>query len=761
MTDTDPGLGAGLQLAGPMPGRPSSPTVPCPGCGAPVDPLRAERVTFVRRFFYFCGEACLLAFDATSRPSPGPRRPLPARALAVEGATQTPRAVVHGHPAAVALAGVGRDDLDEVARSRVARPSEPGPTVEAEPILEAPLPPADVGGVLLGLAVAGGLLSVALALAGSTPVATGARVALAVAAGGALVAQTVMGRRDASEAHAAPVLAAPVVSVVAALVARVVGDANVGDAATLAGLVVASAAATISMVRRSREPLEHELGALAAALAVGARRTVGDESSTISADDVRPGEEIVVEAGELVPVDATITAGSADVAPWFGARHVEARAEGDAVVAGARVHEGRLRAVAGWTGLDRAWARLALDPRRRADVHAPLARWGHLVVERAGLVGATLGALAAYAAGQNVLGVVMVAAAVYASIAHAGTASVASLHVTRGILAGLRRGVAFRSAEAFDRAGRVACGAFCARGTLLVGEPEVASAEPYAQNDADQVLALASGAESGGSHPAARALVRAARERGIRPDAVRSLRIAPGLGVLGVSSGGEALVVGSRALMLRERVSVAAAETRITDLEAMGRTVVLVALAGRLVGMLALQDGLRPGARAAVQHLLDVGVEPVLLSGDSRETCEALGRVLDVSHVRPDVLPTERADEIRRLADSGAVVAVLGRSPADDAALGAADVAVALATAGSPNAEWHVQLASDSVRDAGLALKLAHVCRSEARLAILVVAGTGGAVSVGIAFGLLPGAAGPLAAIASTVVALARFRSRG
>ena len=122
----------------------------------------------------------------------------------------------------------------------------------------------------------------------------------------------------------------------------------------------------------------------------------------------------------------------------------------------------------------------------------------------------------------------------------------------------------------------------------------------------------------------------------------------------------------------------ALAETKITDLEAMGRTVLLVALGGRLVGVVGLQDGLRPGARAAVQHLLDVGVEPVLLSGDARETCEALGRALDIDHIRPELLPAERGDEIRRLADGGAVVAVIGRSPADDASLAAADVSIAL-----------------------------------------------------------------------------------
>ena len=91
-----------------------------------------------------------------------------------------------------------------------------------------------------------------------------------------------------------------------------------------------------------------------------------------------------------------------------------------------------------------------------------------------------------------------------------------------------------------------------------------------------------------------------------------------------------------------------------------------------LLCLLALQDGLRPGARAAVQHLLDVGVEPVLLSGDARETCEALGRALDVDHIRPEIPPGERGDAVRRLADGGAIVAVVGHSPTYDVALAAA-----------------------------------------------------------------------------------------
>jgi len=186
--------------------------------------------------------------------------------------------------------------------------------------------------------------------------------------------------------------------------------------------------------------------------------------------------------------------------------------------------------------------------------------------------------------------------------------------------------------------------------------------------------------------------------------------------------------------------------------------VLLVALGGRLVGLVGLQDGLRPGARAAVQHLLDVNVEPVLLSGDARETCEAIGRALDIDHLRPEIPPNERGDEIRRLADSGAVVAVVGRSPADDSALAAADVSIALSAAGSSTAEWSVQLASDDVRDAAYAVRLAHDTRREARLGLALTLAPALIGALLATLNLLPVALAPLFALAGTLAALLKAR---
>jgi Cu+-exporting ATPase len=293
---------------------------------------------------------------------------------------------------------------------------------------------------------------------------------------------------------------------------------------------------------------------------------------------------------------------------------------------------------------------------------------------------------------------------------------------------------------------------------LLVGEPEIADLIAVGRLDEDQVLALAAGAEGTSNHPVALAVQRAAATRRVRPDAVRSPALQAGFGITAVAASGEPLCVGKRDLMLKERISVALAEQSIAEIEAHGRQALLVALAGKLVGVIGLQDGLRPGARAAVQQILDAQVEPVLLSGDARETCEAIGRALDIEHVRPEIPSTDRALEVERLGQGGVVVAVLGHPREDEAALGAAQVGVALGSAGMPG-EWGVTLASDDVRDGALGICLARRTRLEARAGLVLALAPAMTITLAVAFGLLPPACAPLAAAVSGIAAALHARA--
>ncbi len=199
-----------------------------------------------------------------------------------------------------------------------------------------------MSGLLLGLALLGSLLTLALFLSGDSAVALTARVVLIGVACAALVAEAWLGARDESELHFGVELAGSLGAVSAAVIARVVGDARTNEAVLLSAVIVAGTAANLFLLRRARRPLDLDRERLSAALDRDCVRVVGEDVAPARALDLRPGEEVLVAANELVPADATVTAGSATVLPWLGAKSTQLAREGDVVVAGARVVEGHL-----------------------------------------------------------------------------------------------------------------------------------------------------------------------------------------------------------------------------------------------------------------------------------------------------------------------------------------------------------------------------------------------------------------------------------
>jgi len=603
--------------------------------------------------------------------------------------------------------------------------------------------------------VALGVLAWAVALVG-----TPAKITepLAVLACLIWVVRLLASRRDRALAH--PLVAAlpPIFALVAALWAAGVHDPHAGALASLAGVCAAAALVISVRVDRALEPIALHRARIAEALDVRVRVVRGDETLELYPAQVKPGEHVIVEAGEVVGVDAIVAAGEATVIPWIDGPAEARKKEGDAIVAGAKVVSGTLRLMTTWAAHERAWVRLSLDPDVRIDVAAPLARGVRLLLERGTPIAALLVAVAVFANEGRAPALLATVSAAAMALGAWGAGAALALHYAQGQAEALRYGIVFKDARAFQNAGMTDVAVVCVRGTILMGEPEIVALEPLTSLEENRVLSLAAGAETASSHPFASAILRAAHAKGIRIENVRNATAHAGLGVTALSARGERLVVGSRALLLEERVSVALADARVSELEAQGRSVLLVALGNKLVGLVALQDGLRAGARAAIQRLHDARIEPVLLSGEARDTCETLGRALDIDHIRPEVLPTDRGTEVRALREGGHVVAVLGHPHSDDAALGAADVSVALSAAGSTPGEWSVALASDDVRHAALALSLARATRERTRIALIFGLVPGVATAFAIAFGVMPPFAAPLVAVLATLGTLAHAR---
>src|SRR3989454_5827666 len=228
--------------------------------------------------------------------------------------------------------------------------------------------------------------------------------------------------------------------------------------------------------------------------------------------------------------------------------------------------------------------------------------------------------------------------------------------ITVGVSRAARAGVLFKNATVLEAAARVDTVVFDKTGTLTEGRPALADVVPDAGVDEVEVLRLAAAADAQSEHPLAAAIVAGAAARAIPVAAAHGFEAIPGYGVR-ASVDGRSVLVGNRKLLERERVAPRLAE-RAEQLRSEGKTVLYVAAQGRLLGLLAVADRIRPGAPAAVARLHGLGVRVVLLTGDSRVTAEAVARSLGIADGRAEVLPGGKATEGRRLEAGGGHAAV-------------------------------------------------------------------------------------------------------
>lgn len=675
----------------------------CAACGRELDPLRAGEVAFVDgRFVYFCDRAHKSEW-LTTRTTAAVETAEPPAVEEIAPAPPEP------HPPSQSLRTWAAEDLP--ASTRIEPPPPPTPAPRS---VRVPVALAYLGGIA-------GAMATGVALLG--PSADDARLLLAGVACLCAFGVTLASRGALGRSPSRLSVLAVCVAWVAAAWARAGAPTLAPAMASFAGIAAVASIAVWMAMLRAAESLVSTRDSIAAALA-----TTGDLA------DVRPGEQLTVSAGERVPVDGVVHSGDALVSPWAFAKTDTQKREGAPVVAGARVVSGSLRITTAWTGQDRAFVKDSLE--RASLVTMASILDGKVLLPFAALAGGIAMANGASPIEATTCG----AAALLAFGAPVASFAVWLLHA-RAHARALKDGIVYRNAAAFDRASRAGAAVLCARGTVLLGEPEIVTVEAVGPSDAPQVLALAAAVSQGSTHPFAQAMQRAAAARHVQPEGVRSVTQS-GSGATALDAQGERVVVGRRAFLLSEKVSVAIADELVREHESQGRSVLLVARGGRVVGFVAFQDGIRAGARAAVQKLHDAHVEPVLLSGEARETCEAIGRALDVEHLRPEVAGPDRPTEVRALAEGGIVVAVVGHPSSDDGALGAADVSVALDAAGGTG-EWGIALASDDVRTSAEALTLARSVR-ERSVGVMVRAFVPGVLaSFLLAFQLVPAAVGP------------------
>jgi Cu+-exporting ATPase len=262
-----------------------------------------------------------------------------------------------------------------------------------------------------------------------------------------------------------------------------------------------------------------------------------------------------------------------------------------------------------------------------------------------------------------------------------GLATPTAIMVGTGVAA--RQGILIKDAEALEVAHAVTHVAFDKTGTLTEGRPTLVALRAAPGQSRDEVLRLAAALQQTSEHPLARAVLELARAEGLLLPEAGDARALPGRGVEATVTG-ERLALGSSRLLLEAGVDAAALSGEAQALQGQGRTVSWLlrreAERSELLGLLAFGDTIKPAAQAAVARLHALGVRTVMLSGDNRDSAEAVARELGIDDVRAEVLPGDKAAAVQALRQAGAVVAMVGDGINDAPALAAADVGIAMST---------------------------------------------------------------------------------
>jgi len=471
-----------------------------------------------------------------------------------------------------------------------------------------------------------------------------------------------------------------------------------------------------------------------------ARVVRGEAEVEVPADEVEVGDLILVRPGESIAVDGHVQEGysAVDESMLTGESLPVEKHGGDTVIGGTLNKTGAFKFTATRVGKDTALAqiiKLVEDAQASKAPIQKLADWvaGHFILGVHALAiavflfwfffgysrffdPASSFILSPYRLGEiGVFGfslLLSVTVLVISCPCAVGLATPSAMMAGTGKAA--EHGVLFKGAEAIENASHLRTIVFDKTGTLTRGEPsltDVVSAEA----EANEVVRLAAIAERRSEHPLGEAIVRGAVVRGIALGEPESFDSIPGQGIEArVES--RLVLLGNRKLMDGRDVLFGSLLSEAERLEHEGKTVMFLAVDGRAFGLIAVADTLKDHAAAAIEKLHELGLEVAMITGDNRRTAEAIARQARIDRVLAEVLPQDKAEEIRKLQAAGRKVAMVGDGVNDAPALAQADVGMAIGSGTDVAKETgHVILIKDDVRDVVVALEVAKATMRKVR----------------------------------------------
>jgi P-type Cu2+ transporter len=405
------------------------------------------------------------------------------------------------------------------------------------------------------------------------------------------------------------------------------------------------------------------------------------QEQEVPTSEVQVGDLLLIRPGAKVPVDAEVVEGesSVDESMVTGESLPVNKKPGDKLIGATINKQGTLRAHATAIGSDTALAQIVKLVQEAQNSKAPAQRladraafWLVLVA----LIGGLATFLVWYGIDRNTLDALLFAITVVVITCPdaLGLATPTAIMVGTGL--GARRGILFKNAIAIEQSASLDTVVLDKTGTLTRGEPEVVEITGDGLDDRE-LLRLVAAVERESEHPLAEAIVEAADERGVERLRAEQFESVAGHGAVATVDGRRVLA-GNRRLLEREHVSLNGLAVRADEMAGAGRTVVHVAVDGRPAGLIAIADAPRDTASEAVRALKELGIQPVMLTGDNRQTAERIAAEIGIEEVIAEVLPGDKAAKVAELQQQGRKVAMVGDGVNDAPALAQADVGIAI-----------------------------------------------------------------------------------
>jgi Cu+-exporting ATPase len=457
-----------------------------------------------------------------------------------------------------------------------------------------------------------------------------------------------------------------------------------------------------------------------------ARLVEGETEREIPLAEVLVGQLLRVKPGDSVPVDGVVRSGrsSVDESMVTGESIPVEKAQGDRVIGGTLNAEGAFDMEATAVGSRTALAQIVRLVEQAQASKPPIQKLADRIAGIFVPVVLGIGILTWvlwYVVGPEPRG--LFATVAFASVLIIACPCALGLATPTAILVGTGRGarvgILFRNADALERARRLTLVLLDKTGTITEGRPRLTERVRVAGVSDEELLGLAAALERGSAHPLAQAIVGAAQEKGIRPPQADGFESKTGLGVSGRVAGRRA-IIGNARFLEQEGVDVSAVRDEIARFAAEGKTPLLVAANGRLLGLLAVADREKPSSRTAVERLRGLGLKVAMLTGDRDDTARAVAARVGIEEVFSQVLAPDKAEKVRQLQDRGEIVAMVGDGVNDAPALAQADVGIAIG-AGSEIAieSSDITLVGDNLESVPTAIGLSRATLSTIRQNLL------------------------------------------